>query len=262
MTDETAAPQADGQQTPEPEAKESEATEQVEQQSEQSDGDAETEQQPKKDGTAKFIRKLKGQLKASEAELKKLRELAQQAQSQPPSEAKAPVMDDFDSVEDFTKALVAHEMKKSKGNDTPQDWDTEVQQARANAERESWNEQVEDLGKPDFYDKVAATPFSDEMADVLLAYENGAEIAYWLANNRAVATQIARETDPTAVAIALGRVEAEMSSPQPTGKKVTTAPKPIESVKPSGSTVGGDPLDPSIDINQWMKNRNKQLRGR
>ena len=99
------------------------------------------------------------------------------------------------------------------------------------------------------WDQVALTaPISDEVADLILASEKGAEVAYHLGLNRQEAVRIS-QMPPMEQARAIGRLEAIVSTPKP--KTKSSAPPPINPV--SGGSVGSrdpDKMSPQ-DYRKW-----------
>jgi len=92
---------------------------------------------------------------------------------------------------------------------------------------------------PDF-ETVALTGWepSPVMTDLILTSDVGADVAYHLGQNRALAAQIAA-MNPVEAARAIGRIEASLSAPKP--KLETNAPTPISPVRGSA----GAARDPS-----------------
>jgi hypothetical protein len=118
---------------------------------------------------------------------------------------------------------------------------------------------------PDFEDKVLrdpSLPISAAMRDVIVDSDNGPEIAYHLANNRAIAERIAA-LPPHMAALELGRIEGRIEAEKSAAKRpapVSKAPPPppvVEAVEPE---VTKDPEQMTTD--EWVKWREKQLRRR
>lgn len=93
--------------------------------------------------------------------------------------------------------------------------------------------QAEFLAKrPDYADKVLSDrtlPISPTMAEVIKESEDGPELAYYLAENRELAAQIAQLPE-RAAARELGRIEAKLAIQRETAAK--PAPKPAVSQAP------------------------------
>lgn len=99
-----------------------------------------------------------------------------------------------------------------------------------------------------------------EMAETLMAADNGPEVLYHLAKNRDVARQIAR-LSPLQQARELGRLEAKLAN-KPKAPTVSAAPPPAPKVEGSASSTPIAPDSPDSDklsAEEWAKRRNKQL---
>jgi len=248
------------------------------------DGDGEAEAD-RKHGTAKLIRRLKGRLKAVEAERDALRQAAEAAlrraeTAREPSKPE-PKQDDFGSYEEFIDALVSHRVEqrlaaeRSRDEEpVPQDLDEVRRQAERKAATDSWAEQVAEFKKqhPDFEAKVfdPALPITAPMAEVLMRAEDGAEVAYWLANHPDVCAEIASLNDPVSIALAIGQATSARGSQPPAaspgGEQQASpagaaapgkAPPVIEPVSSAGS--GTAPNPERMDIQSWMKWRWRNL---
>ena len=123
---------------------------------------------------------------------------------------------------------------------------------------------------PDYRDVVFAphVPITQDMAQALLGTDNPPALAYHLAQNLAEAAAIAR-LPPIQQAIAIGRLEAQLSAtasapPPPTPpKKTTNAPPPPKTVTGAGQPQI-DVDDPNISTAQrialWNKERGRGSR--
>jgi hypothetical protein len=83
---------------------------------------------------------------------------------------------------------------------------------------------------------VASQPtvVSPALSEIVLESERAADLAYHLGKNPEVARRLST-MPPTLAAMELGRLEAQLSAPQP--KLVSTAPAPITPVRPSAPAV-------------------------
>jgi len=99
------------------------------------------------------------------------------------------------------------------------------------------------------------------MADVAMDMENGPEVLYYLGKNPALADEIAR-LSPLSAARELGRIEAKLLN-KPEAEKVSKAPAPAPKIAAVESSMKVSPTSPDSDkisTEDWMKQRNKQLR--
>lgn len=102
-------------------------------------------------------------------------------------------------------------------------------------------------------------PITSAMRDVILDSETGPELAYWLAENRDRAEQIARLPAHLA-ALELGRIEGRLQAAKEAKARpshVTQAPPPTPKVDAVEPDVTKTPDDMGVD--EWLKWRNKQI---
>jgi hypothetical protein len=117
-----------------------------------------------------------------------------------------------------------------------------VKQAQEIDERErdliaqSWNAQMEDAkGRYADFEAVALSPqvpITPEVGFLIATSDHGADVAYFLGQNKALAAQIAKMSQVEA-ARAIGRIEATLQMPKP--RTETNAPSPISPVRGSVS---------------------------
>lgn len=143
---------------------------------------------------------------------------------------------------------------------------TEAEQKRAEQQRMgTFAERQAAFAKAnaDYQAKVSdpTLPITPAMRDVIVDSDTGPEIAYWLANNREQAEQIAA-LPPHLAALALGRIEGRMEAMKEAKAArppvITKAPAPPPTVEALESEVEKDPESMSVD--EWKKWREKQLR--
>lgn len=93
--------------------------------------------------------------------------------------------------------------------------------------------------KPDYYDKVTSNdlPITPVMADAIMTSEDGAAVAYHLANHPDEARRIAA-MNPLAAVRELGRLEAKLAQPPanstPDPKTISDAPRPAPNLRGNG----------------------------
>lgn len=108
----------------------------------------------------------------------------------------------------------------------------EIQRAEASVIAESWQGQViEAKSRYADFEAVAldpSVPISEAMAKMLQTSDVGADVAYFLGQNKAIAAEISKLT-PLEAARAIGRIEARVAAPRP--RTETNAPAPISPVK-------------------------------
>lgn len=99
--------------------------------------------------------------------------------------------------------------------------------------------------------------FPTPVGEAILDADDPAALLHHLGTNPDVAADL-RGLSPVQVARRIARIEAEMSKPRE--PKVSTAPKPVTPVR--SSTPSSDGLDASLPIDEWMRRRNEQLKGK
>lgn len=95
----------------------------------------------------------------------------------------------------------------------------------------------------DFNDKVAVAngilgqsgQGLQEAMEIVVSQDNGADVAYYLGANPGEMQRLAH-LDAMSATYQLAQIAAKVTRPQP--KKATNAPAPINTVKPSGSSIG------------------------
>ncbi len=131
-----------------------------------------------------------------------------------------------------------------------------------------WNKKVSKAtGKYDDFEEVtnsADVPLAPYMARAMMESEVGADIAYYLGNNPAEAKRIV-SLSPTAQAREIGRLEARFTE-QSGGRKVSSAPDPINPIGDKGTTGRVEKAktldDPNLSDAEWRALRNEELRNR
>lgn len=93
----------------------------------------------------------------------------------------------------------------------------------------------------DFDAVIATAPVSPQLSNMVVAMESGADVAYQLGKDHALAHRLS-QLPPIEAAMELGRIEARISRPSP--RKISTAPEPVRPVRPKAS-ISKDPSDMS-----------------
>lgn len=121
-----------------------------------------------------------------------------------------------------------------------------------------WQDKSEEFAEKhaDFHDVIAnpTIPISKDMADVFMESDMGPAIAYHFGKNPDIAARISRMT-PRKMALAIGRLERDLTSPKPQPTRAPTPPTP----------VGGQQPDTDIaimPIDDWMKHERERLYGK
>lgn len=122
--------------------------------------------------------------------------------------------------------------------------------------------------KPDYADKVLrdpTLPISEVMADVIRESDDGPALAYYLAENRAIAETIAQLPE-RAAARELGRLEARLAAqreaakaPSPPVSKAPPPPPRIEAVSESTTVRTTDSSGDRLSDEEWVRLERKRL---
>lgn len=256
MTDEQqAAPETvavDEAVVPEQEQPEAVETEgQVENQPAEEEGKA-----PEPEEDDEQVSKSKARRERRKAELERLRQAEEDARraqeriekvKQKAAKSNTPPKEsDFSDYNEYLVALGAFQARRVINSDRVEEVEAEAEERRAEVERlrkaqeaelaQNWQAQAADARTryADFDQVVNAPdlPVSKQMAALIATMDMGADVAYHLGTHRAEALQIAR-MDPLEQAMALGRIEAAVSTPKPRMK--TNAPDPVSPVKPKAA---------------------------
>lgn len=114
----------------------------------------------------------------------------------------------------------------------------------------------------DDYESVANyAPISDQVASIVMDFEDGPELAYYLGKNPDVATRISGLSERMASA-ELGRISNRLSSQKSKPKIVSKAPPPPKKLEGSDPGVKGRIDDPKLSDAEFDKLRRKQIAAR
>ena len=227
----------------------SEATKSTEGQD--NDPPAEGEETPEEISPAKARRerrkaenaRLRQEAAEAEAKLRQTQERLAKAQeaaksNTPPKEA------DYADYNEYLVAMGAFHAARQMDARQSRELEEATQTQRAEIERlrqeerqqiaAAWAAQVDDAkGRYADFEKVAFTaPISDELAEIIASADMGADVAYYLGQNRELARQLSNAS-PIEQAMAIGRIEARLSLPKPNTQP--KAPDPINPVRPSAT---------------------------
>lgn len=245
----------------------------TEQESETEVTDDEAEETDQKDEKAKPKKKggFQRKLESKDREIEFLREqLARQTQPEQKKESDAkaetkndkPKPDDYDSQADYLEALtdwkveqkVKEREEKAKQESVKSEFESRV--SKFQTEVKKFSETVDDY--EDVIDDASDVMLTVGLQEALLESENGPEILYNLAKNKAELMRINR-LSLVAQAREIGKLEAKLSKPEPKPeiKTKTAAPPPP---KPVGTKSPGKVIkDPSEmtgdEYIAWKKSR-------
>lgn len=190
----------------------------------------------------------------AQSKIDRMRQAAQQL--------KKPTHDQYADYEDYQAALAAHHGLIATDSRDLQRLEDEaaqnaqqlknISQQKQQEAAQNWASQVEEASAkyPDFQ-KVAlseSVPITPEIARFIADSDNGADIAYEMGKNHALATAM-HGLSEVELARAFGRLEAQLSAPKP--KTTSTAPAPINPVR-GKATASKDPASMSAaEFKAW-----------
>ena len=211
---------------------------------------------PKHNTVKKSIDRLTRQRTAAERERDYWRDIAlqgqrgQQPQQTPAQQAPTePKIEDFDSDQDYYRALVKFELAQEHAQS--QQSQAAVRQQQEYSERQArFKEGVADVLEkyPDFEDVVfdEGLPLSPELAQLILDTDNAHDVAYHVATHDKLLRELS-QLSPARAALKLGQISARLSAPASAPKASTQAPKPPPTIKPKSASPTKDPSKMSLD---------------
>lgn len=205
-------------------------------------------------------------LATAETEARLLREQLARAEAKQPTSAVEPKREDFESLEDFNRALARHEAKVEATKVI--EADRKVRQEQETKARttdtdkrisEAWSKGEEDFRKEaKDYDAVVGEFIEGELADLdptarraILELGDtgvGQKVLYHLAKNPDEAERIAK-LSPTRQVIEIGKLEDKVTPP----KKTSNAPPPVSGVKGASAIQGYRDNMSDAEYKAWRK---------
>lgn len=176
----------------------------------------------------------------------------------------APKRESFESYEEYLEAKAAYRAEKAAEKLLAERENLTRKQREELEEKEradTWAKRQK-LGREkykDFDDVVGndEVPITKAMAEAIMEADLGYEVAYYLGKHPEEAERIA-DLSPARQAVEIGKLEAKLSeSPKP---KASQAPEPISPVKGGGVADGS--LNDDLPMSEWIKRRQKQVRGK
>lgn len=225
-----------------------ETVEAVETEVEQDAQPDEGEEPRKPRGVQKRIDELTGNWRSAERERDHWREVAMQTmQNAQQYQIPTPVYDDqgYDYTEQAAQPLSIEAIIQQAKEAIV----AEQRKAELSQKAESFKASVSDPETQDFLNSPYA-PITQEMADIMLEHESGAQIAYWLARNQSEAARIA-QLPPHKQALALITASSKATPP----KRVTSAPAPIQRVAGKGAAA---PSAENMSMEEYVAWRNQR----
>ena len=231
--------------------------EQIEQPAETEEQEQEKQKQAK--GVQKRINELARQRyeaeQRAESERRQRELLEQQIKQQTPKEPGEPKEDDFETYDEYIRALGRWEAKKEYEAQKTEEEKQREAVTRQQKEQEFVRRSVEVKAKYEDFDMVRMNAIlSEPMESAIISSELGPEVLYYLGNHVDESYNIS-QMDPINAARELGRIEAKISLTP----KSSNAPKPIPKIG-SSDNVELD-LSDELSMEEWIARRNKQVSG-
>lgn len=207
-------------------------------------------------GVKKRLDKLTRQKYEAQAEINRMRSELEHFKSQMQPTIQEPDIADYSDVQSYAKALAKYELQQVQS----QQQQVYSQQSEAQAIANDWGAKTAKFKAvaPDFDEKfsvVSNIEFAPSTISEVAKHEKGAEIAYMLGQNPSEAYRIA-SLPPMQQLMAIGEIAASAKFNKP--KQTTSAPRPAPTV--NSASPSSDPN--SMNLDDWMKWRNKQTRGK
>ena len=212
----------------------------VEQDAQPDEQEADEPRKPR--GVQKRIDELTGNWRNAERERDHWREVAMRS-----IQAPEPVYDDqgYDYSEQAAQPLSIEAIIQQAKEAIV----AEQRKAELSQKAESFKASVSDPETQEFLNSPYA-PITQEMADIMLEHESGAQIAHWLARNQSEAARIA-QLPPHKQALALITASSKATPP----KRVTSAPAPIQRVAGKGAAA---PSAENMSMEEYVAWRNQR----
>lgn len=228
----------------------------------ESDAESETEEQekPKPDpkiAKAKFEAR---ELKRENKRLAKMLEMQLESAAKAQPEAKAPKIEDFETMESYLDARDKYRDSVREAKQEPK------QDAKTPTQDSEYQYAYEDMTaygseKYDDFEEVinASNSVTPGMAAAILDVDDPdiqADVAYFIGQNPKEAARIARLPERRQIA-EIGKLEAKLSEKPKPQKKASKAPAPIKPV--GGAKTPSSEIKETMSYDDFMKVRLKQL---
>lgn len=180
---------------------------------------------------------------------------------QPAAPVKVPRLEDFEFDETKYQSAMRDFFAAEARREALAVIENERKAEREKATRETWQKRQESFKAktPDYEDVAYTAPISDDIAKLIVALEEGPQVAYHLGKNPDLARQVSALPKEMA-AIELGRLAARLGDPPPVPpvQRVTQAPPPPPRLDAVTDPVRKDPEQ--MDDGEWAKWNEKRKR--
>lgn len=178
-----------------------------------------------------------------------------------------PKLDAYNSYEEWVEAVADYRAEKRFTELQRQSEERAAQESErkaAESRRAAYEKAVATIEDryPDYHDVTAEMPTTRAMAEFILGHDKGPDIAYYLGKNPDEAMRIAT-LDPVRQGFELAKLEAKLVTPGSQVKTATTAPEPINPVRPRERAPAADPSKMTMaEYANWRKQQMRAQRGR
>lgn len=228
-----------------------ESQESAEQNTEEQAAKEDTQPPPRK--VSKAEKRIKKLIAEKYALLEKLEQLErQQKQPTPNNDVDSLSVEDFDTFEDYLKAVEELQQEPEQEDAPPQGLSPLEVEYRKSLDTLAFSFEDATEKYPDFVEVVQApdAPFTPEVVIGLASLDNPSEVAYYLGKHKDLLANIAQQS-PERQLVELGKLSVSLNNDR---VETTKMPKPIDPVNPSSVVEERDPSKMSFsEYEKWAK---------
>lgn len=216
-------------------------------------------EKPKRDKLQARFDKLTREKHEAEARAK---QLEQQLNATAPKATEQPKRESFESYEDYVEAKAAFVAEQKVLQTIKAREEEESKRKQESESREVWStwESRKETARDKYadFDEVINQdiPITTAMQQAIMESDVGPDVAYYLGTHPEEAERISKLSHARQL-LEMGKMEIKASEP----KKPSSAPAPIDPVKPNGNLYDPSPNEKDSD-EVWMAKRRKQVYGR
>lgn len=173
-----------------------------------------------------------------------------------------PQLDTYNSYEEWVEAVADYRAEKrfvELQHQSEERAAQETERKAAESRRAAYEKSVATIEDryPDYHDVTAEMPVTRLMAEFILEHDRGPDIAYYLGKHPDEAMRIAN-LSPVKQGFELAKLEAKLVTPGGQAKTASTAPEPINPVRPKERAPAADPS--KMTMAEYANWRNQQMR--
>ena len=220
--------------------------------------------QKAKENTPPWFQKRIDEISREKNDLKRKVSELEEKLSIPKEKPLPPDRDNFESAEDWQKAMLDWNEKTFQYYKAVDSVKTQKSSAeeRKQVNLNRYIQQVEELQKkfPDAYETIEGTNFGNAK-DAIADSEHSARIALYLAKNPVVLSKISSITDVAVINREIGKLEAKFET---TRTKTTSAPQPLNTLSGDNKAIKRDLGEIKNDdewYRAWKEQKKKELGG-